>query len=160
MENPSDGGFVIKERTDDEPTPDAAAAKEPELLPLRNSGGAMMEKGRMRWYCAKLKELQFAEDALGGLLADCLTEQERVRFGLQRKPLSDWLVAMLLDRHILRANTEGDLPWSLEFVPDARKVVRAAITIVGPVSEGNFQLTSPVQKPKAAAPKPEEKSSS
>lgn len=143
----STGEFVLNTRSADEPaTPDEAAAKAPKLLPLRNGGGSQMEEGRLRWYVSRLKGFDGVDASYELLLLACLTAAERERFGLKPKPLSPWFVAMLIDAGILSVNTEGELPWKVDFVADARRVIRAAIS----KTEGVYKLGSPVQKPKPA----------
>lgn len=148
MGDPSNGEFVLNTHSADEPaTPDEAAAKAPKLLLLRNGGGSQMEEGRIRWYITRLKGFDGVDSSYELLLLASLTSAERERLKLELKVLSQWFVAMLIDGGILCVNTDGSPPWKVDFVPDARRVIRAAITKV----EGVYKLGNPVQKPKPAA---------
>ena len=146
--------YTLNLRSKDEPTAEAARAKEPEEVMLL-VGGAKLSKGEARWYYERLEEIEQGEHVLRFLLLSCLSTAEREQQGftserprvLQKddQELLQWQ-NLVVDAKQAADNPE-DLPKLVKTIPKAaRLVIRSAIAIVRQKGEAHFVVRRPWKK--------------
>ena len=126
-----DDGFTLDTRDEHEPTAAAAAARDPEAVILFVDKGEM-PRGKARWYLQRQIELQDGEGMLEALIAACMSASERAKYGLPIPTFYSDDVILFAAREIAYVEDVKDpLPGKprqrLVFVPEARRVIRAAI---------------------------------